>query len=72
MKIQKKYFLIYFALFSILSLAMSLTTYFLLNKILLNKYEQLGKENLNYLKKMTERETEQLSKPYIFISNNIV
>lgn len=70
MKIQKKYFLIYFALFSILSLAMSLTTYFLLNKILLNKYEQLGKENLNYLKKMTERETEQLSKPYIFISNN--
>jgi len=70
LKIQKKYFLIYFALFSILSLAMSLTTYFLLNKILLNKYEQLGKENLNYLKKMTERETEQLSKPYIFISNN--
>jgi len=69
MKLQKKYFLIFFSIFVVLSLAMSITTYFFSNNILLNKYEDMSADSLSYLLEITDKELEQLSSTFVFIAN---
>lgn len=69
MKLQKKYFLIFFSIFVVLSLAMSVTTYFFSNNILLNKYEDMSADSLSYLLEITDKELEQLSSTFVFIAN---
>lgn len=70
MKLQKKYFLIFFTLFVVLSLAMSVTTYILSNHILLGKYEEMSSDSLSYLLEITEKEMDQLSSTFAFIAND--
>lgn len=70
MKLQKKYFLIFATLFVVLSLALSVTAYFLSNNILLKKYEEITAGSLAYLLDETDKELSQLSSTFNFIANN--
>lgn len=67
MKLQSKYCLAFFTLFFILSIALSFSSYFISKSIIINKYKELTKENLDYLLEMTDREMQQLSTTYSFI-----
>ncbi|MDC7234707.1 MAG: histidine kinase [Spirochaetales bacterium] len=70
MNLQKKYFLTFFSLFVILSLAMSIATYFQFNRIILRKYEKMSADSLSYLLEITDRELNQLTSTLTFIANN--
>lgn len=71
MKLQQKYFLIFFSLFVTLSIAMTMTAYFLSNHILLKKYEELSADNLSYMLEITEKELDQLGSTFNFIANDL-
>lgn len=70
MKLRNKYFLIFFSVFLVISLAMSFIAYFLSNHILIHKYEEMSDENLSYIMEITEKELNQLTNTFGFLANN--
>lgn len=69
MKLQKKYFLTFFSLIVILSIGLSYGAYSISKSIVINKYRDSSQENLNYLMDITDKEIDQLTTFFDFISN---
>ncbi|MGV8979731.1 sensor histidine kinase [Clostridium sp.] len=70
MKLKRKYFLIIFSTFIVISLGITFTAYYLSNYILIKKYVEISTENLNYIVERTNKELTQLKKTFEYISNN--
>lgn len=60
----------FFTVFIIISLAITMTAYTLSNYILVQKHQELSNENLNYLVKIIDKELEQLHSSFGFFANN--
>ncbi|QUI24806.1 histidine kinase [Vallitalea pronyensis] len=72
MKLQYKYFVLFFALFVIVSIGITLTISYLTNIILVKNYKKMNEESLNFVVRTVDKEVEQLISSINAITSNSV
>lgn len=71
MKIQRRYFIILFLVFSSVSILLAYTAYSLANGTMINKYRELYESETRYMLTICETEIEQLASTFQFLKTEV-